>query len=200
MSFGDVWDWAKKNPMLAALAVVGIGLLVLWLLGYFSKAPQQASSGSSDLAAYYAANVAQQKYNAEVTVGQQQANVATHALDTQAATQQLAITAQQDVYNQQTGAALQLGTLNSNNALIATNYQTFTEGQTAQSAQVAAMQIASINALGQTIPGNVILTNPQTGQSYLANTAGQLTEIQPPGFGSTGQPQLVQPPPGFAVA
>ena len=134
------WAWAKEHPALAILIAVAV-LVLLWLM-FFRSSSQASSSGSSDLAAYYAAQAAMTqsgnalaaaqagyakdlgiagiagdvaKHNADAALQAAQigAGVATTEAQLKASTDAAAIAASQQVSDAQIAAALSLG-LNTN--------------------------------------------------------------------------------------
>jgi uncharacterized protein YfiM (DUF2279 family) len=53
-------DWIEHNPLLAGGLIVGGGLVILWYMGFFTKAQASSDGGTANLAAaYYAAEAAQ---------------------------------------------------------------------------------------------------------------------------------------------
>jgi hypothetical protein len=94
----NVLHWAEEHPWLAGGISLGIVLLVLWLLGFFSSSStsQTSDTGQSNLAAaYYAAEAAQTtaatqlqmatvQYGAQTAIDAQDDNAAVAIAGTQA--------------------------------------------------------------------------------------------------------------------
>lgn len=113
--------WAQKHPVPTALGVFVIGLLLLWLLGFFGKG--SSSSGSSDAAAAFyqasgnqaAAQASVQQSKAAVSVAQLQASTA--AAGYAAQTDQARIAAESNLAMVQNNNSTALAINQSNNSL-----------------------------------------------------------------------------------
>lgn len=74
-----IWEWAKRNPWIAGIAVFGVGLIILWALGYLgggssasaNQGQQSEAQTQQNLAAaYYAAEAAQATAGTQLQLAQ----------------------------------------------------------------------------------------------------------------------------------
>jgi hypothetical protein len=99
--------YAENNPLIAGVAVFGIGFVVLYFLGYFKPAPAQ-STDSGGASAYYSA------VTADAVAGNQLQMATVNAT---AATDIAQITADTSVTNNHTWADTQLAEANGQNSV-----------------------------------------------------------------------------------
>lgn len=160
----DAWDWAKANPLLAGLAVFGVGLLLLWLLGFFSKSSSQGASNQTAqtnlAAAYYAAEAAQATAGTQLQMATVQATNRTAQVQAQA-------NAAQAIANAHDTAAVQATQLSTNAQNVQSNDAAATSqalGQYAYQTAVATGQAANYGTfLGTTVPTELVATGGQLG-------------------------------------
>ncbi len=99
--FGRIWEWIKSHPYWSAGIVVG--LVVLWLLmrgrggSSSSGVTDEGVAAATRIQAASAENITYQQTQAQVALGAQQVDIA-----------KAAVSAQQDVTNRQTAAAVDL--------------------------------------------------------------------------------------------
>lgn len=155
-----IWEWAKRNPWIAGIAVFGIGILVLWLLGYIgggksssadSAAASQQQTQQNLAAAYYAAEAAQS------TAGTQ--------LQMTEANDQAAV----DIYGAQDDAAVAMNSSNNVSAnTIAGLYAGV--GTTEANDQLTAQQAYDAMELGS-VQAQTVSQTTQAGDYYNAQQA-----------------------------
>lgn len=155
----NLLHWAEEHPWLAGGATLGVGLLLLWLLGFFSSGSASTSSNGNSLAAAY--------YNAEAaqTTSATQLQMATVAYGNQTAQAQIQANGAIAIANAQTGAAT---TINGQNASAATSINA--------SNNSAAVQLGSYNSTVQQALGYDSL------QATINSNADALATAQTTGY------------------
>lgn len=78
MKFDDIGKWMGEHPWLTGGAIVGGGLGLLWLFGFFSSSTSSTDTGQTNMAAaYYAAEAAQAAAGAQIQAISLQTTAAT---------------------------------------------------------------------------------------------------------------------------
>jgi hypothetical protein len=81
----QVVNWIEKNPWMAGGIIVGGGLVILWYMGFFTKAQSSSDGGQTNMAAaYYAAEAAQGVAGTQLAMQQSSDTAATAQVGLQA--------------------------------------------------------------------------------------------------------------------
>lgn len=173
-------QFAEEHPWEAGGIVFAGGLILLWLLGFFSKAPAASGGGNAGLAqAYYAAEAAQ-------TVAGTQLQIAQANGVAQTAQAQIAADAAVKINGQNTAAATAITQTNATAAtdISATNAKAATDinGQNTSAGLSAALASDYSNLLSIIVPqemamngGSAAVSIPFFGGGNVAVSAGLTT-------------------------
>lgn len=207
----DPLVWAEDHPYATAAIVIGGGLALLWMFGFFGSSNTGASTATTNLAsAYYAAEAAQATAGTNLNIVQDQTQAQTAQVAAQAnaavAINQANATAAQNISASQYGAVVQETGLTT--AAATTQAQAMYGAQVQQAAYGAqTAQVQANDALAQANANsayayNTTVANNQANEflTYLNNilpgelalTGGRVTAILPGGTlqfgGSTAGP------------
>ena len=175
-----VKDWVDKNPLLTGGIVFGVGLIILWWLGYFSSSSSSNSSASNMAAAYYAAEAAQ-------TTAGTQLQLATVAATNQTAQVGLQASAATAINQANQDAAVKINGQNASATTTLGQYGLF------------ATQSNNATALGAVQSNNGTAAQMQAEHDQAMNLSTLLNSVLPQELALTGGVGAVSLSPGGAA-
>lgn len=173
--------WIDKNPLLAGGIVFGVGLVILWWLGYFSSSSSSTdTSGNNLAAAYYAAEAASATAGTQLQLATVQATNQTAQVASQANAAVAINQAQQTAATTIAQYGAGVAATNANDAMLTANTAASYAYQTAQTHDSAMNFNDYIN--------NILPMELQYGGGYAqTNFPGQGNVVFTPGAPSPAQ-------------
>jgi cytoskeletal protein RodZ len=138
----DLWEEAKKHPIVGGVIAVGVGLLILYLLGFFTGG--SSNSSSTNDASYYAAVTAQDNANAAQTISNNTNATQVQVASINANVEQAAIAANEATVTSSNAAAQTLGEQQLQDAFALQSQQLGDQVVTAQQAQIIQGNLAAL--------------------------------------------------------